>query len=190
MPFKIIKFSIFFIFNVFFTIGCGTSTDKDNTLENAKQIEEINKLEKGEFTRDNTLDIVIDTKNSLMWQDTNDTLFIKKSYSDTSGDTAVNYCKNLSLGRYSDWRLPEKNEFQSIMEKDQYPHINKIFKFKDSVIAGGYWTSTIDYEGCYTINNIWITDFLYTYQDKNKTKLSGSCTVETNKHRIRCVRKN
>lgn len=190
MTFKKIRFITIFSIGIFFITGCGTQTNyEDNNTKTAENINDGNNgLAQGEFIRNDDLQTVSDIKNNLMWQDNNDTLSIKKAYNADDGDTAINYCKNLSLGGYNDWRLPTKQEMETVMDEKLYPHIAQAFKYKDSIIGGAYWTSTKDYKGCYTINDIWVTDFLYTYKSKNITKLQGACTVETNKHRIRCVR--
>ncbi|MDD2830216.1 MAG: DUF1566 domain-containing protein [Sulfuricurvum sp.] len=40
---------------------------------------------------------------TIMWQDNNDTISIKKNY-----NNAINYCKELTLNGYNDWNLPDK----------------------------------------------------------------------------------
>jgi len=62
----------------------------------------------------------------LMWQGGSNHKPVKKrwitqenydaeNYMDTSGDTATIYCANLSLGGYSDWRLPTVDELDKIV---------------------------------------------------------------------------
>jgi hypothetical protein len=63
-----------------------------------------------DFIRDNTKLVVNDTKTGLMWQD------------DAVGSTmtwanAITTCENLTLGGYSDWRLPNIRELKSIVEE-------------------------------------------------------------------------
>jgi len=197
MILKKIQFIAIFHIGILFIAGCGTPINNENN--NTKTAENINdnSLAKGEFSRNNVLEIVLDVKNNLMWQDNNDTLHIKKpfitnenyiakNYSNTSGDTATSYCENLSLGGYHNWKLPTKIELESLVDTSQYPNIDKTFKYTDATMGGHYWSSTKDHEGCkvWIQNNIWITDFLMSY----KGKITGSCTAENNKHRIRCVR--
>ena len=89
-----------------------------------------------DFTRNNG--IVTDNATGLQWQD---------DYSD-NGDNikyttwigAINYCEALSLGGYSDWRLPNKKELLSIVDYDKYdPAIDTVFTHTASDY---YWSST------------------------------------------------
>ncbi len=89
-----------------------------------------------DFTRSNG--IVTDNKTSLQWQD---------DYSDNGGSIkeatwidAINYCENLSLGGYSDWRLPNIKELLSIADRSRYnPAIDSLFQ---KVTSDGYWSAT------------------------------------------------
>lgn len=76
---------------------------------------------------------VTDTSTGLMWQQ------------ETSGpmtwESAVSYCKGIVLGGRSDWRLPNRNEIQSVVDYATYfPAIDTI-AFPDT-ISEGYWSST------------------------------------------------
>ena len=51
-------------------------------------------------------EIVIDSKNSIMWTDNSDTDI------DRTWEEAINYCETLTLDGYDDWRLPNINELQ------------------------------------------------------------------------------
>jgi hypothetical protein len=86
-----------------------------------------------DFIRDNTKLVVNDTKTGLMWQD------------DAVGSTmtwanAITTCESLTLGGYSDWRLPNIRELKSIVDRTRYnPAISPNFTAIDSSV---YWSST------------------------------------------------
>ena len=89
---------------------------------------------------DNGDGTITDTTTGLMWQ---------QSYSGGfSWPKALEYCENLELAGYFDWRLPSKNELHSIIEYGQLTegdrqtplHINANV-FPDTRTLN-YWTST------------------------------------------------
>ena len=83
---------------------------------------------------DNGDGTVTDNATSLMWQ------------KDTAPGTytweeALSYCENLKLAGYNDWRLPNRNELQSIVDYSQHdPSIDTIFF--PNTISSLYWSST------------------------------------------------
>lgn len=91
--------------------------------------------------------IVIDNATGLMWQQADD------GYTYEWAD-ALDYCESMTLGGYSDWRLPDNKELQSIVEygKSDVPAIDTNFfdsTFNSSYGGGDfagdygwYWTST------------------------------------------------
>jgi len=63
------------------------------------------------FSRDDTAQIVTDNKTKLQWQDD------KNTASDDivlKWGKAVSYCETLTLGGYSDWRLPNIDELSNL----------------------------------------------------------------------------
>jgi len=101
------------------------------------------------FVRDNSKQVVKDTKTHLMWQDNKDAKTVKRDW-----QGAINYCRNLKLGGYRDWRLPSEGELLTIVDYREYkPTISPVFK---NVASKPYWSST-SYAGnpsCY-----WIVSF-------------------------------
>ncbi|QOY52303.1 DUF1566 domain-containing protein [Candidatus Sulfurimonas baltica] len=72
--------------------------------------------------------------NGLMWQDNEDVLSTMKNWSG-----AKQYCEDLTLVGFDDWRLPNIDELKSIVDKNRTPAIKKEFK---NTISNGYWSST------------------------------------------------
>jgi hypothetical protein len=103
------------------------------------------------YSRDNDTEVVTDHVTGLQWIDPKKVVkkywvtkenFYKKNYTDTSGDTAVNYCPNLSFGGHSDWRLPTARELTSVMTYRRKSNfiINDAFKYGNDT---SHWTSTL-----------------------------------------------
>ncbi len=92
--------------------------------------------------------IVIDNVTHLQWQDDESITkpwitqanYDARQWSDTSGDTATTYCNELSLGGHMDWRLPNLDEYSSIVDEGHYHTATTpgVFTHK---IAGYYWSS-------------------------------------------------
>ena len=70
-----------------------------------------------------------------MWQDNIDSKKMILSWRD-----AENYCDNLFLGNYVDWRIPMKPELESILDTDNNPAILKGFK---NISSTFYWSTPI-----------------------------------------------
>ena len=91
-----------------------------------------------EIIRDADTGIVTDTSSQLMWQD-------DAIGTDTTWQNAIERCETLTLGSYSDWRLPNINELKSIVDRSKvYPAI--VTGFVNTSSSGYYWSSTT-YEG-------------------------------------------
>ena len=142
------------------------------------------------YTRDDSKQIVTDNVTGLQWQDNSEAKTITKPwvtqanydtdrYDDTSGDTATTYCANLSLGGYSNWRLPTRKELASIVDYGRYaPSLDPEFL---NVASNHYWSSTTKSN---IISRAWIVYFLYGNQN-NSYGVNGS---KNNKNYVRCVR--
>lgn len=94
-----------------------------------------------------TGDIVKDTVSKLEWQD--DAISTALTWT-----AAIGHCENLTLGGYSDWRLPNINELKSIVDRSKdSPAIVNGFVNTGSTY---YWSSTTN-EG--SRDYAWIVEF-------------------------------
>ena len=92
----------------------------------------LNDIAAGNFT-DNGNGTITDSDTTLMWQKEDD---------DTrrTWEQAITYCEGLSLGTYSDWRLPNIKELRTIVDTTTYnPAINTTY-FPNTDFD--YWSST------------------------------------------------
>jgi len=78
---------------------------------------------------------VTDTSTGLMWQ--------QETAGSMSWEAAVNYCESLILAGHDDWRLPNINELQSIVDYSAYDPAVDTNAFSDTR-SSYYWSSTID----------------------------------------------
>ncbi|EJF06022.1 hypothetical protein ThvES_00019100 [Thiovulum sp. ES] len=100
----------------------------------------------------------IDPETNLMWQNEPFTKADKKHYDDnTEGgralkwENAKNYCSNLELAGYSDWKLPSRDELKTLLtkKKNGWLYIKKPMLKNTEILRGGKynnftaWTSTI-----------------------------------------------
>jgi len=116
------------------------------------------------FIRDNNKQIVKDTRTYLMWQD-NDLKYL-------SWYDGMKYCKNLTLGGYNDWRLPNRRELFTIFIWGRKNNISPVFYHVKDV----YWSSTsLLWYPAYA----WYVSFEGGYDGSN---------LKTLKAYIRCVR--
>ncbi|WP_129101138.1 DUF1566 domain-containing protein [Arcobacter sp. F2176] len=109
-----------------------------------KEKKQRERIEKERIRKEEKKSIYIDKKQKLMWQDNSAVLKIKKSwltktnydgknYFNIVGDTAMSYCKNLTLAKFKDWRLPTKDELKNLStQKDKLKNIS----------SNWYWSAT------------------------------------------------
>ncbi|MGB5867853.1 MAG: DUF1566 domain-containing protein [Arcobacteraceae bacterium] len=118
-------------------------------------------------------DYIIDDQNKLMWQDSLENVKIILTQ-----EHSLEYCKKLNFGGFSDWRLPNIEEYNTIIDKKRIvsqPQINKAFKY---IKQDDYWAS----------DRTWIRNFgLYGYYVFFK---SGSVYYQNRTYPkyVRCVR--
>lgn len=102
------------------------------------------KLRKKKIEKERKEKLYIDKKQNLIWQDDNMVLknikpwltkenYNNKKYSDTKGDTAATYCKELILGDFKDWRMPTKDELKNLSLQKEY---------LKNVGSNWYWSDT------------------------------------------------
>ena len=76
---------------------------------------------------------ITDVSNGIMWE-------LESSNAKYTWEKALEYCTDLSLAMYADWRLPEVKEFRSIVDYTKHsPAINTAI-FSDT-LSESYWTS-------------------------------------------------
>jgi len=124
-------------------------------------------LEPLNLHRDNL--IVSDDNTKLQWQNN-----FEVTTNDTNWSKAIEYCENLTLGDYHDWRLPNQNELHSILDYTSHNQsIDRAFTQAKSV---PYWSSTTN---ATDTDNAWYVDFSYGTSDYN---------LKSNDYNVRCVR--
>ena len=128
----------------------------------------------GELIRDNITNTVLDTNTLIMWQDDEDSKTLELTWQDS-----IDYCENnVSLAGYTNWRLPNVNELNYIIDNSIHsPAINSIFVNIESY-TGGFWSSTT-YMKPNVQNEAWYVDFIYgdtKTRDKSLT------------NHVRCIR--
>jgi hypothetical protein len=146
----------------------GQSTSYTNTFgEDADY--SINSLSFTDNSGDGT---VTDNNTWLMWQKEDDNT--KRSWSD-----ARIYCSNMSLAGYSNWRLPNPKEFQSILNYEAHnPPIDlTVFPNTNYASYSGYWTSTTFADNT---SEAWYIFFFNGYL--------GGYATKTESLYVRCVR--
>lgn len=104
-----------------------------------------------------TSGIVIDNITGLMWQDEEYTQAEATAYGNDTEigkaqhwENAKTYCNNLELGGFHDWRLPNINELESIVDYGRARNnpsgslgaISSIFKYVGQAGYINYWSST------------------------------------------------
>jgi hypothetical protein len=98
---------------------------------------------------DNGDGTVTDTSTGLMWQQATDPGFY-------AWEQALAYCENLNLGGHDDWRLPNRNELQSLADYSRYfPAIDTGF-FPDIQFSFLFLSSTTH---AHCLSDMWFVGF-------------------------------
>ncbi|MBI5749109.1 MAG: DUF1566 domain-containing protein [Nitrospinae bacterium] len=104
----------------------------------------------GSFT-DNGNGTVTDSNTGLMWQ--------KGEGGSMAWGSALTYCEGLSLAGYTDWRLPNIKELESITDDTKYnPSIDTTYF--PNANSSYYWSSTTY---AYGSSSAWSVYFHYGY---------------------------
>jgi hypothetical protein len=109
--------------------------------------------------RDNHDGTVTDTVTMLMWQQTTAT----RKY---TWEDALFYAEDLSLGGHSDWRVPNRNELQSLLD-----FRNGVVVFADTKIDAMYWSSTTCKNNAH---NAWCINFEVGVASSPNNKIHSS----------------
>lgn len=122
------------------------------------------------YTRDATNNMVADDAGMLMWQDDTDA-----SGPDHNWSAAIGYCENLSLGGYTDWRLPSINELWGLQNRNTAsPSLPDAFT--NYTLRMSYWSSTTRSANSAEAWDLSMYDGNGFWRDKNATSA------------VRCVR--
>jgi len=114
----------------------------------------------------------------MMWQDNymaqytkkqwlTDEYYFRKKWFTTYGDTASTHCDNLTLGGYSNWRIPSETEFNALNDYS-FTHMAE----------GSYWTSTVS----------WFYENQQRITAKGTSTVMGEASLKDWEHYVRCVR--
>ena len=116
-------------------------------------------------------DVFSDSKTGLMWQDNSAAKYVQKDW-----HGAMLFCKQLQLGGYDDWRLPNIKELIQILSlKPRDGGMKKGFHYLGA--SGYYWSSSVDDSN---EEFAWMMNFKRGYEYIN---------YKTYERHIRCVRK-
>jgi hypothetical protein len=136
----------------------------------------------GNFTRDDTKEVVTDSDSNLMWQD-ND---VVGQLNKISWRAAINYCETLDFAGFDDWRLPNINELYSIGDKTRHnPAIRTSFVnivSRDTSEDDYYWSSTTDADQSFLAQAVEFRWSNTARLDKGNSNMSQQFAY------VRCVR--
>ena len=120
-------------------------------------------------------DIVIDSNTTLQWQDNE----LASTAIPANWEDAIDDCKLLSLGGYTDWRLPNIKELKSIIDRTKVnPAIDQDpTKFVWTSSGDPYWSSTTFSSNTFTY--AWAVFF---------NNGNAGDVVKTAERFVRCVR--
>jgi hypothetical protein len=111
-----------------------------------------------------------DSATGLVWA-------IKDNGANVNWDLASEYCRNLRLGGYSDWRLPTIDELEGIYDRS----LAKQYKAKGPIELSDsrVWSGTTNASG-----EVW--SFFFSYGGRSPSRTSGHGSAGT----ALCVRRS
>ena len=122
---------------------------------------------------DNGNGTITDNLTGLMWE--------KKSAANEglvyTYSAAVAYCENSTLGNFTDWRIPSRKEFSTVLNYEGYsPALDRAFFPDYSKLQTNYWTAT---DNINNSNQNWAIESSF-----------GLCALrdKTKNSKVRCVR--
>jgi rhodanese-related sulfurtransferase len=131
----------------------------------------VSSLTASSFSR-NANGVVIDSRTNLEWQD--DYSDNGNNITETTWQSAIDYCENLNLDGKSDWRLPNLNEITSLVDDSRFnPAIDSSLQNTNS---NYYWSSSTNAN---VNGHAWLVNFHYGYHYDN--------SKDANNY-VRCVR--
>jgi RHS repeat-associated protein len=155
-------------FNSFIDFAEGILKPESSLGANVRCVSGVKRFEP-EFYKPPGQDIAVDRTNRLMWQDDLQTLD-----NDAVWSGALEFCGTLDLAGHSDWRLPNYNESQLLMQEFDHhvsaDHPSQIFQY---VPATRHWntsTGTAYYTDAYTPVNL-SSNWNFEYQSEIPTGL-------------------
>jgi hypothetical protein len=107
-------------------------------------------------------DCVTDTLTGLMWPKNANLLNGTRTWND-----AIDYANNLTLCGHSDWRLPNRKELMSLVDRSRYNPALPPGHLFDNVQANYYWSSTTVATGPYPWGIAWNVDMWDGYVGDN-----------------------
>lgn len=141
------------------------------TLLNQKNIKitpEYKQSKKEYYQSQQLRNVTIDTKNHLMWQDDKESITLRLPF-----DKAKEYCHDLVVQGFEDWRLPIVKEAFILLDNKNKTYTKSLIK---NSRIGRYWVKPIRKDK-------------YMYMNFNSNYRSTGSTTE-GRNFVRCVRNN
>jgi len=143
---------------------------KGNGKMNAINVRAVRGEEQSNNFIDNGDGTITDTSTGLMWEVKTDDGGPRDKDNAYTWQEALAYCENLILAEHDDWRLPNRNEMQSIMDYNRYgPSIDTLFPF---IRPSSNWSSNTNADNPI---NAWIVNFYNG--DVSSIGKGGDCYV-------------